>query len=690
MPWEPPLRLALPAAEHKDKNPTARNEIRRADGVLNRIDFQEARWFWSLVPSADVLVPAVASPAWVRQPIDAFILHRLEAKGLSPSPPADKRTLIRRASFDLTGLPPTAEEIDAFLRDNSDQAFERVVDRLLASPHYGERWARHWLDNVRYADTNGSDRNFDLAFAWRYRDYVIRAFNDDKPYDQFVTEQLAGDLMEEDGSEDYPGEALTGASFLAFGAKLQSERDVLKRVMDTIDEMIDVTSRTFLGLTVSCARCHDHKYDPIPQRRLLRPGWCLPRIRRIGRPDPRASHRTARRTRCGQRIGLSLLVGPDAAPRPQCCQQRGGHAGAEGTPQTHQDRGAVPSPLPPGPRDVRCAHRRCADHDPRQSPQPGEGESPTRIFEGDRQRGPAAGHWSERVRPPRACPLAHRPGPPADRPCHGQPDWQYHFGRGIVATASDFGFRGERPSHPELLDSLAREFVRQGWSIKQMHRLIMLSSTYQQSSAYRQDGVSADPENVLLCARIARDWKPRPSATACSKPREPWTEPSGGTIFHFPLMERVTTDQSENAALSTYSSHRRAIYLPFLRMAVYTLFADFDINDPTLPMPTREATVVAPQALFMLNDKLVLEVASAFADQILEREDFDTAGRIQAAYIQAFGRPPSPTELELGQQFLVDLDGGRVRRGGTPGPRTVRPCWRPASLSTSTDFHRRT
>jgi hypothetical protein len=651
-----PAPSGPPAAELQGKNAAARSEVRRADGVLNRMDFQDARRFWSLIPPADVPVPTVATPAWVRQPLDAFILQRLEAKGVAPSPLADKRTLIRRATFDLTGLPPSAEEIDAFLRDDSDQAFERVVDRLLASPHYGERWGRHWLDNVRYADTNGSDENFYLAFAWRYRDYVIRSLNDDKPYDRFVTEQLAGDLMDEDDPDQHdPGEALTGASFLAFGAKLQSERDVPKRVLDTIDEIIDVTSRTFLGLTVSCARCHDHKYDPIPQRDYYAlagifraSGGNDGRIRElpIAPPAEREIARASAYRYWWARMRLRDLNAVTKEEQRKEREELPKRIKAEADflrryPLVHA---MYDAPVEDVPIMIRGNHL-----NPEKEKVPRGFLKVTDNLVQPLSIGPKESGRLQLAR------WLTDPAHPLTARVMVNRIWQYHFGRGIVATASDFGFRGERPTHPELLDHLAREFIRQGWSIKQMHRLIMLSSTYQQSSAYRQDGISADPENRLLWRQNRRRLEAEAIRDSLLETAGTLDRTFGGSIFDFPLMQRVTTDQSENAALPTYRSHRRAIYLPFLRMAVYTLFADFDINDPTLPMPTRETSVVAPQALFMLNDKLVCEAAAAFADWLLERTGLDTTGRIQAAYIRAFGRPPSSSELDLGKKFLSDL-----------------------------------
>src|SRR5262249_48195330 len=225
----------------------------------------EQKAFWAFQPVRDPPVPCVNDAAWPRSPLDCFILAKLEANGLRPAPPVDRRTLLRRVTFDLTGLPPTPEEVEAFLADDSPDAFAKVVDRLLASPAYGERWGRHWLDVARYADSNGLDENTAFANAWRYRDYVIAAFNHDKPFDQLLVEQLAGDLLAPDADESVNHERLIATGFLALGPKLLAEPDKQKLLMDVVDEQIDVTCRAFLALTVGCARCHDHKFDPIPQ-----------------------------------------------------------------------------------------------------------------------------------------------------------------------------------------------------------------------------------------------------------------------------------------------------------------------------------------------------------------------------------------------------------------------------------------
>ncbi|MEM8865261.1 MAG: DUF1549 domain-containing protein [Planctomycetota bacterium] len=251
-------------AEPADANP---RELRRDDGILNRIDYEAGRQHWAFQPPTEQTPPPVRQADWVRTPIDTFVLARLEAAYLTPSAEASRQTLLRRLKFDLLGLPPTPEELDAFLADTEPGAYERLVDRLLASPHYGERWGRHWLDVVRYSDSNGLDENYHFGFAWRYRDYVVRALNEDKPYDEFLTEQLAGDLLaqrsEYQADADRYADAMTATTMLAIGPKMQAERDNEKRVMDTLDELIDVTSQAFMGLSVACARCHHHKFDPI-------------------------------------------------------------------------------------------------------------------------------------------------------------------------------------------------------------------------------------------------------------------------------------------------------------------------------------------------------------------------------------------------------------------------------------------
>ena len=401
---------------------------------------------------------------WIKSPIDRFVLGQLEAKGLSPAPQADKLTLLRRVTFDLTGLPPTPEEVAAFLGDDSPQAYEQAVDRLLASPHYGERWARHWLDVVRYADSTANDANAVMQFAWRYRNYVIDAFNRDLPYDQFLIEQLAGDLLPPTDSVETNTRRIIATGYLMVGPKALAETDKEQSRLDIVDDQIDVTGRAILGLTLACARCHDHKFDAIRTTDY----YALAGIFRSTEPFQNevrnASMWWEYPGAAGRRPGTDHgdgpeRVGPAQPARPPA--RKSFHAGSDRAARRAAGRRAS---------RVQWARRAHSTPDPNQL-------SSGRL-ELARWIASSANPLTARVMVNRI--------------------WQHHFGRGLVATSDNFGTRGERPSHPELLDWLASRFVESGWSMKAMHRLIVLSNAYQQSGLSSTASRQADPDRRWL------------------------------------------------------------------------------------------------------------------------------------------------------------------------------------------------
>jgi mono/diheme cytochrome c family protein len=937
----------------------------------------EQKRFWAFQPMRDHSTPQVRNAGWVRSPIDAFILAKLEEKGLRPTKPADKYTLLRRVTFDLTGLPPTPAEIEDFIRDESPAAFEKVVDRLLASPACGERWGRHWLDIARYADSNGLDENTAFGNAWRYRDYVIKSFNEDKPYHLFLREQIAGDLLPD--ADENP-DRLTATGFLVLGPKLLAEPDKQKMKMDIADEQLDTLGKAVLGLTLGCARCHDHKFDPIPQRdyySLLsiftstrtmknlatvaqaferplptgeKPEEAAARARKIdakqdeiktltdelrskvlsdarasvaayllavadakGRAGvARMSSRSGVRgaivleaerykagtadkvdTGYGEGIGVILSYDPthtraeytvsipkggeyelelryaalesrpvkvsvDGKPvLPQAAKQTTGGWNPEhqawkpegrvrfvegkntlaieahgllphidklailpteptvaaatgrpsaGTPddvarerklivefitgwsdylrQLDRDdplfapwlavtdlpdkdfesaaaarfskfRDKAPAGLlEPGPKSLTDLAARYAKllsetdagkkvladpdgpfalgtrlpanpelHYPAEfariskanselvaiqkaAPVPvmvlsvqdgasypqvkGDGW-PRNLFVHIRGNYSSAGEEAPPIFPriltgedakPFAATADDAAGPAPNQIRYGgsrmssgrlelarwmtDPKhpltarvlvnrvWQHHFGDGLVRSPDNFGQLGDRPTHPELLDWLAVRFIQDGWSMKKLHRLLVLSSCYQQSSATHDSGRrtqdSVDPDNKLLWHFPRRRLEAEPIRDALFAVAGNLDSRMGGTLLNNGNFTYVNNENSTNTA--RYDNHRRSVYLPVIRNTVYDFFQVFDFAEPHVPNGKRASTVVAPQALYLMNSPMVREQSRAFADSLLS-DPCDDFARVKLAYLRAYGRPATDEEVVQVQDYIA-------------------------------------
>jgi cytochrome c553 len=939
--------------------------------------------YWAFVPPKDPAPPRVKNSDWVKSPIDAFVLAGLEAKNLKPAPPAGKRELIRRATFDLTGLPPTPEEVQAFLDDQNPDAFARLVDRLLESPRYGERWGRHWLDVARYADSNGLDENLVYRNAYRYRDYVIQAFNKDKPYDQFVREQLAGDLLPDTSDLQTTFERWTATGFLSLGAKMLAEDDPVKMEMDIVDEQMDTASRAFMGLTVGCARCHDHKFDPIPQADYYALGgifkssktmenfkvvatWheyvlapkvdrdrlqaCLDNIKAKNKEAAVITQAENRKLSAEARLklGAYLLAASDVLRyeqitlAPVLSAGKSAPAGAIAREASSFDRGNAPKKLEKGKPNVGEGQKGpwFAEYD---LTVPAAGEYELDLLEEEsgagtadvlvngllmkegappvqnRAASPDAGGWSvtgvfplaagsntlrlehksrfpyfekllltpnplplgtptplsniriarqyainpafldqwveelrrskgaphsvlfawyafqalhsldekslsgwtspaaklfegyhpktaeelasryqelseeasrqflaiQATRPvaeqnkldddmedltPKSAPrqvlpdagmdalremLYEKAGPfrapddsrkyfpttaqeqlaaiekerkdleaakpdfpramgitdgpkPADQAINlrgshwtlgpvvprgflhaitvrnppaipegqsgrlqfaewlTQPDhpltsrvmanriWRWHFGRGIVPTTDNFGKLGERPSNQPLLDWLAVKFTQQGWSVKEMHRLIMLSNTYRMSTRYDAQAAEVDPENTLLWRANRQRLDAEPIRDAVMAVSGDLDLSMGGTLLTY--KDRQYVSDTEKRGSVDYDRNRRAVYIPVVRSSMYEVFQAFDMPDPATSTGDRAATVVAPQALFMMNGTVVLKHTRTMAEQLLKRTDLDDAGRIRDAYERALSRPPSPKEIDGALSFIAQID----------------------------------
>ena len=935
---------------------------------------------WAFEPPHAVTPPQVKRAKWVRSPIDAFVLAKLEAAKLSPAPAAEKATLLRRVTFDLIGLPPTPEEVDAFVADKSPDAFAKVVERLLASPHYGERWGRHWLDVARYADSNGQDENKAMSHAWRYRDYVIDAFNRDKPYDQFIREQLAGDLLPPAESERETFDQWTATGFLVLGPKMLAEQDKPKLVMDVVDEQIDVVSRAFLGLTVSCSRCHDHKFDPVPARDyyalagifkstktmadlafvskwnerpvatkeetarfdayvtrtneveraiaktkrdadaavagiwrsragdyLQSAAECLPKsagsidtnavdsvVRKRGLHrgtlDRWLAHLSQCRTNGGSPLAKYLSTAGDTNAFASVVQQlaemqstltptamrfglgkigsglrcdganyveaahaaelepasltveawvrleeqskdgdarrwvvnknanewaeghyalmldgrwAGAYLNIGGGPEnvfavwsdagalplrewrhvaftydgadlrlfvngeaagvTHIGRKRVPGVgalhigrrqdgynyFTGGVDEVRLYRRALsAEEIRRRQSDPGSEvadglvrrwsfeptiDAERTALAQEQQRELLFGAEGLLVPPKESRPFypadslarldtfkderavlrTNAPPAPAialaveeaaavDLPIHirgshlnlakdsvprgfvqvlnritppaipqkqsgrrqlaewlTQPEhpltarvmvnriWQAHFGEGLVRTPDNFGLRGEAPSHPELLDWLAREFVRGGWSVKQLHRLILLSSTYQMSVAFNARAANVDPENRLLWRMNRRRLEAESLRDALLAVSGQLDRTMGGSLVNWQNADYTPGDSVSATA------RRRAVYLPVVRDRVYDLFTIFDFANPSVGVSKRTPTVVSHQALFFLNSPLVKEQSRHLANSLLAVTDTDDTARVHDAYRRVLGRSAQKAEVNRALHYLA-------------------------------------
>ena len=935
--------------------------------------------FWAFDPPREPALPEVRNEGWVRSPIDRFILAGLEEKGLAPAPPADKRTLLRRVTFDLTGLPPTRQEISAFLNDKSPRAFERVVDRLLKSPRYGERWGRHWLDVARYADSNGLDENLVYRYAFRYRDYVIQAFNSDKPYDQFVQEQLAGDLLPEPADLETQYERWTATGFLSLGAKMLAEDDPVKMQMDIVDEQLDTIGRAFMGLTLGCARCHDHKFDPIPtedyyslagilkssktmedfnvvatwheyvlapkdQRDALNAHLAKIKsrndaIQKIARAE---NHKLVAVGR--QRVGSYLLAAthaledeevtlqpvwmedepaqPDWVLRAAASFDRGNvsreiekgkrnipPAGAmpkkaeeayfaeyelivpseglyqvdflnqekgDGTTDIHvngvlmksglepiRNRAAspdvggwwvtgiypfkagnnvlrlehkqrfpyfekvliAPNPLPDGIRPPKTHEQLAREYDVNRSflkqwidRLRRSRNAPASVFYAwhalgtdaslDDWTSPAAKYFSDFRPADRRTLAAHYESlfrqavsqwrerypeaevdfnkrerykksgedrkleddglealrkvlyekygpfrPPADSrqyfsaearaeiarieqerkaletatpeypkamgvtegeeigdiPIHirgshwtlgnkaprrflrvvsrGRPEpiasnesgrlqlarwltrddhpltsrvmvnrlWRWRFGRGIVGSVDNFGKLGDRPTNQPLLDWLALRFVENGWSIKKMNRLIVLSNTYRMSTAFNDKALSVDPENRLLWRMPRRRLEAESIRDAIMLVSGDLDLTPGGTLLER-YKPREYFSNTKKGGEVDYDRNIRSVYMPVVRSTLYDFFQAFDFADPSALNGDRQSSVVAPQALFVMNGSIPLKHSRKWASRLLGRRDLTDAGRVDVAYEEAFARLPDVNERDRALTFIHKME----------------------------------
>jgi hypothetical protein len=616
------------------------------------LDIKTGRAFWAFERVKKNEPPVVSDADWSKSPIDRFVFAALTERGLKPAPPASKLELVRRVYFDVTGLPPTPEEIQSFINDASPDAYEKLVDRLLASPRFGERWAQHWLDVVRYAETEGFEYDRHLPEAWRYRDYVIDSINRDKPYDRFVAEQVAGD-------EIAPGnvECESAAIFYRLGAVRRNagNPDIVASRNEVLTERTDMIGSAFLGLTIGCARCHDHKFDPILQKDYysLQAYLAATEEHDISLASDEEKQEFQKKS---------------APIQAQLRQLRRQVMGAQGEQRAklNEQIEELEDSLPPAPATI-----------------PGikdDTEHRTEIHILKR------GEWEKKgdavgPRPPSVMVADDLSDLPADAPnprrqlARWLTDpanpltarvivnrlWQGHFGTGIVKTANNFGVNGERPTHPQLLDYLAAQLAEEGWHLKPLHRMILLSCAYRQSnvSPITTSAMKIDPDDRYL-------WRFPRRRLSAEEIRDAMLSASGKlniskvggpsvmvpvdkeliALLYKPSQWQVATKQEEQFRRSIYLIAKRNLRLPFMET--------FDQPALQTSCSRRESSTHAPQALEMLNGRLANEQAAAFAARLEKECGSDHAKIAERAYWLAMGRAPTDREREISLAFLKD------------------------------------
>ncbi len=651
-------------------------------------DVEEGRKFWAYQPPKAVPAPAVKDATWPRSDMDRFLLAALEAKGLHPVADADKATLIRRVYFDIIGLPPRPEEVDAFVKDNTPNAYAKIVDRLLASPQFGERWGRHWLDVARYAESSGKERNYTFPTAWRYRDWVIAAMNADKPYDQFIREQIAGDLMPHSTPEQRD-QLLIATGFLAIGTKSLNEKNRELFRMNMVDEQIDTTTRAVLATTVACARCHDHKFDPIPQKDYYamvgifkssetyfgtaadgkgKNGTALiplSTVEKMPTPSPGLAAPTppapvAAKPDFKQRLAQLEKRNPKAAQRikalppakqPQVMERimarmaenSPAKANVYATPANTNTKTECMGVLDARPGDARLLVRgeidQPADMIPRGVVSVLTIGAPPKI------PGTASGRLE----------LANwlvAPTNPLTARVMVNRVWQHLFGEGLVPTADNFGATGEKPSNPALLDALALQLIRDGWSMKSLIRSIVQTRAYQLSSASDSKAMSIDPDNHLLWRQAPRrlDAEAIRDAMLAASGQLDVTPPQGS--FVATVGEAYVGRGVKPEAFTNYESHKRSVYLPIVRDSVPEVLDLFDFAEPSLVIASRDVTNVPSQALYLMNNRFVREQADALAQRVLTAP-LDFPGRINLAHQLTLGRAATTSEFQRAHAYLL-------------------------------------
>ncbi len=660
--------------------------------IRNEIDFESAREFWSFRPITEPTIPTPKDRTWVKSDIDAFILARLEAKGVKPVGNAESNVLARRIYFDLIGLPPSPQQLNEFaaaFSQNPDHGVADLVDSLLESRHFGERWGRHWLDVVRYAESTGMERNATFTRAWRYRDYVIEAFNNDTPYDQFIREQIAGDLLPYE-SQQQRDRQIIATGMLAIGPKSLNETKKEKFKMDVVDEQIDVVTRAFVGLTASCARCHDHKFDPIPQTEYYSLAGIFTSTDTL--------YGTSK-TNGNRNPGRLLALNGDQV---SAVAVGGGAAGAKEEKKYRAQLKSLQKRLAAFEKQLKNAknekakkatEKRIADTKDSirrltnrlkqaTQPKPASNNQATLVMAVGDANNIADTKLRIRGEPDelgREIPRGFltiasleenpqlssqqsgrleltdwitRPSNPLTARVMVNRVWQQLFGRGIVSTVNNFGANGDRPTHPLLLDHLATTFVSDGWSVKRLIRRIMTSSVYRLCSDDDPGGLAADPDNSLfwrmnqrrLEAEALRDAMLLAGGQLDLKPQSgsPVEKLGEGIVGR-----NINTTQLEK------EHHARSVYMPIVRGAVPEMLSLFDFPEPSIIGGVRDVTTVPTQALFMMNSPQVMQSAKNLAARISHHSD-DDRERVREAYLLTLSRQPTTIEIDRALAFITE------------------------------------
>ncbi|HEY8462249.1 MAG TPA: DUF1549 and DUF1553 domain-containing protein, partial [Blastocatellia bacterium] len=695
----------------------------------------EQRDYWAFRKPSRPQIPKVKNRSWVRTPIDAFILAKLEEKNLQPSPRADRRTLIRRVTFDLTGLPPTPEEIDAFIADKSPDAYRKVVKRLLDSPRYGERWAQHWLDVVRFGETNGFELDAEREQAWRYRDYVVKSLNDDKPYDRFIAEQIAGDELDPNSFE-----TRVATGFLRAGPQhvVAGNQDLAVNRQEWLTEVMFGVGNGIMGLTIGCARCHDHKFDPIPQADFYRLQAFFAAsdnydFKRHTKEQEQAYGAAVKAHKEKLKPILDQIAAIEkpyrekltAAKRAKLEPQFAGALAKEEKLRSDEEKrlakeaqsmleikwDELVASMTPEDRENRAALRRRMHDIELYAPDPLpkalavadtlnpipqvnilKGGDPHRPGEEARPRFPSVmlpvdapseaeikpvqiGGFKSTGRRLALAKWLTGPDNPLTARVMVNRLWHHHFGRGIVATPNDFGRNGQQPTHPELLDWLAVEFSQsQGWSLKRMTEMMVLSNVYQQSSAIDEAKAKIDIDNKLLWRMNRRRLDAEAIRDAVLAVSGDLTEQLGGPSIKVPLEPEVyDTIFTEYEPDNLWPVHpdprqhtRRSLYLIRKRNVRLPLLAAFDAPDLMAVCGARQTSVHALQSLTLMNSEFMLRQSRALAERLFKEAGSDERAMISRLYELALARKPRPAELRLTQNFLKEqaaLIRARIARG---------------------------
>lgn len=671
--------------------------VQRADNGAHAADLSDYPWsFQPMIRHEPAAADSLLNSNRVRNPIDQFVLHELEKADLTPAPEADRQTLMRRACFDLLGLPPNQQQMDQFLADDSPDAWKNLIDSLLQSPHYGERWGRHWLDVARYADSGGYETDIYYRNAWRYRDYVVKSFNDDKPYNIFVQEQIAGDELWPDNLDLDPRrvyivpedkrrhlEARIGTGFYALGPRVhESALDAKRLRYETLTDWADTTASAFMGVTLACARCHEHKFDPFTQEDYfaLQSIFAsareteLPLWNAMGEADWRQNFprvMAVQEARTAYRLFEEKTAGKELSPKQQKTKQQLLTAIGQAVvtlPESTAGQGTlaydalmhIPTVSVLGrehPELVKTSHllERGELQKPRQEIAPAlpeslalaTGTSPklADVFESRKQ----FALWLTRDdHPLTARVMVNR-------------IWHWHFGRGLVETPNDFGFMGTVPSHPELLDWLATEFVASNWSIKQLHRLIMNSAAYRQSSRFSsQRHLTEDPNNHLLWRMNRRRLEAEALWDSVHTASGTINLQTGGPPVVPPLAEDEIAslrDKWHWVVSADPAQHtRRGLYILVRRNFRFPMFQVFDSPVTSQSCPVRDVTTVAPQALWGLNNGSVFRQAMHLAGRIVKEAGNDPRDQVVRAWQLVLSRSPRENEAHDALQLLRALE----------------------------------